>query len=139
MNKKISLLLVGVLLFAGCETNNTNLDEKPNNNDNVIVDDNKENINEKLKEEKEHENYKITIVDFAVEDGKTICEFKIKNILDTTNKGGLADIVFLDSESSGVYQIVTYIPELEVGEEINIKATFGKDLTNASDYYVKMK
>ena len=156
INKKIiyALLLIiiivlSVLLIVYVNTRLNKkeeiIEEKPyyglidmENKENVKIENNvKENISDKLLQEKKFEEMTVKEIQLIAKDATTNFTATIENTSQKDYEESQIEIVFLKEDGSEYGVLPTYLASLKIGETTQINASTTSDLTNAYDFMIR--
>ncbi|MNI72837.1 hypothetical protein D3C73_1288020 [compost metagenome] len=100
---------------------------------------NKENVSNKFNEVKKYDVYEVSNAKFKMDGTYSVFTAELKNTSNETQKGHLAEIVFLDKKGNEMSKMGIYIREMKAGAQIVINATISDDLVDTFDYKLQKK
>lgn len=135
MKKKILIMVVIILIIVivvslSILAMKQDKDNTESNTLNIVAEDNKIS-DKKMYDELEVQNTKI-----EKEGDQTNFTFTIKNNKQEKYEGGYARIECLNKENEQVGNVIVYIPEIEVGESIEVNSSTDMEITEIYNYQV---
>lgn len=135
MKKKILIMVVIILIIVivvslSILAMKQDKDNTESNTLNIVAEDNKIS-DKKMYDELEIQNTKI-----EKEGDQTNFTFTIKNNKQEKYEGGYARIECLNKENGQVGNVIVYIPEIEVGESIEVNSSTDMEITEIYNYQV---
>ncbi len=135
MKKKILIMVVIILIIVivvslSILAMKQDKDNTKSNTLNIVAEDNKIS-DKKMYDELEVQNTKI-----EKEGDQTNFTFTIKNNKQEKYEGGYARIECLNKENEQVGNVIVYIPEIEVGESIEVNSSTDMEITEIYNYQV---
>lgn len=135
MKKKILIMVVIILIIVivvslSILAMKQDKDNTESNTLNIVAEDNKI-FDKKMYDELEVQNTKI-----EKEGDQTNFTFTIKNNKQEKYEGGYARIECLNKENEQVGNVIVYIPEIEVGESIEVNSSTDMEITEIYNYQV---
>ena len=125
----IIVIVVGLSIFVMNKNKGKDVVVE-NENVNILVEDNKVS-DKKMYDELEVQNTKI-----EKEGDQTNFTFTIKNNKQEKYEGGYARIECLNKENEQVGNVIVYIPEIEVGESIEVNSSTDMEITEIYNYQI---
>ena len=116
------------------ENNKCNIDT----NKIEIIEEVKENSLEKIKEDKQVENLKITDINLVREDETTKFIAVVHNNTENKFDGSNAIVNFINENGDVYYELSIYIPEINSNDIGEINAALPDDITNAYDFRISL-
>ncbi len=135
MKKKILIMVVIILIIVivvslSILAMKQDKDNTESNTLNIVAEDNKIS-DKKMYDELEVQNTKI-----EKEGDQTNFTFTIKNNKQEKYEGGYARIECLNKENEQVGNVIVYIPEIEVGESIEVNSSTDMEITEIYNYQI---
>ena len=135
MKKKILIMVVIILIIVivvslSILAMKQDKDNTESNTLNIVAEDNKIS-DKKMYDELEVQNTKI-----EKEGDQINFTFTIKNNKQEKYEGGYARIECLNKENEQVGNVIVYIPEIEVGESIEVNSSTDMEITEIYNYQV---
>ena len=135
MKKKILIMVVIILIIVivvslSILAMKQDKDNTESNTLNIVAEDNKIS-DKKMYDELEVQNTKI-----EKEGDQTNFTFTIKNNKQEKYEGGYARIECLNKENEQVGNLIVYIPEIEVGESIEVNSSTDMEITEIYNYQI---
>lgn len=137
----VILILVVILIFKlnpfNIDTTKNNLDM--NKTENVeIIEGEKVNNSEKMKEIKIFEILDFEITKLSTNNEKVSVEVRVSNKGNETFEGKSAQLVFYDKNGNECGKLDVYVGKINSGESVVLEVTTTLDISNAYDYKVTM-
>lgn len=147
INKKklmilVTLIAVVIIIIAIVNINKNKSDyEQIYKTENTQITDVGEKINtsNKLKESRESNGLYIDKIQLKNVSNKTTFTANITNKTNTTTKGQLYDIVFVDKEGKQVETMGLYIRAIEPNQMISVEASMEKDVTECYNFNLRTR
>lgn len=135
MKKKILIMVVIILIIVivvslSILAMKQDKDNTESNTLNIVAEDNKIS-DKKMYDELEVQNTKI-----EKEGDQTNFTFTIKNNKQEKYEGGYARIECLNKENEQVGNVIVYIPEIEVGESIEVNSSTDMEIKEIYNYQI---
>lgn len=135
MKKKILIMVVIILIIVivvslSILAMKQDKDNTKSNTLNIVAEDNKIS-DKKMYDELEVQNTKI-----EKEGDQTNFTFTIKNNKQEKYEGGYARIECLNKENEQVGNVIVYIPEIEVGESIEVNSSTDMEIKEIYNYQI---
>ena len=135
MKKKILIMVVIILIIVivvslSILAMKQDKDNTESNTLNIVAEDNKIS-DKKMYDELEVQNTKI-----EKEGDQINFTFTIKNNKQEKYEGGYARIECLNKENEQVGNVIVYIPEIEVGESIEVNSSTDMEITEIYNYQI---
>jgi len=92
------------------------------------------NTSEKLNADKKESGFDITNISFGEKNGKTILKARVTNKTGKPQGEFLAKIVLLNKQGKEIGRIPVRLPDMKVGEAIDVQATITESYANAYDF-----
>lgn len=131
----VIVIILIIMLVSGKKqeqpkNNKVNTEEYTSQND----DGDKVNTSEALKKPRNELEYYVKNITLQTKETQTVLKLDIQNLKDTTLKGKLVDIVFINKDGVEESRMALYIREIKQGETITTQAVIEGDFTNVYNF-----
>lgn len=135
MKKKILIMVVIILIIVivvslSILAMKQDKDNTKSNTLNIVAEDNK------ISDKKMYDGLEVQNTKIEKEGDQTNFTFTIKNNKQEKYEGGYARIECLNKENEQVGNVIVYIPEIEVGESIEVNSSTDMEITEIYNYQV---
>ena len=131
------ILIIGILITKKFIIKKHTLIDMNNTENAEITYNKKENISEKLSQEKSFNGLTIKDIKLIAENGKSTLTATVENNSEKDYEGGKITIAFINSEGSEYDSLESVLPKIKKGTSNKLNASTTNDLINAYDFTIK--